>query len=109
VLQPLVALVPAVQEPLQQLPPLHCLELVPLQLVPHCLDTVSQALSAGQSPGALQPQTPLTQTEPLAPQVAQPSPSFPQAAAFVRPVTHVPALQQPPLQACVGLHAVVHW
>jgi hypothetical protein len=107
--------VPAAQVPLLQQPRLHPVSFAPRQPVPHVCVLVLQAwpappaAAAGQSVGPPQPHVsvppvPDTHLEPFAlPAQLTHAPDPPQALSAV-PAAHVPALQQPPLHACVASH-----
>lgn len=101
----LALVVPATQLVPSQQPPLQA------NLLAHTTVQVflpSQALPGAQSPGAVQPQAPLTHAWPAldAVQSRQRPPSTPHRLG-VLPATHMPEEQQPPLQALVlPLHAL---
>jgi hypothetical protein len=103
--------VPAPHTPALQQPPLQgC---VRLQVVVQVLFERLQAEPRAQSVVWLQPHLPPPATsshrvpEGSPRQSSQVLPVLPQAICVV-PATQVPALQQPPLQSCVGLQLVVH-
>jgi hypothetical protein len=105
----LPVVVPALQVPPPQ-QPLHGVWLPAPQLVVQVCVAVLQLFPTGQSLATLQPQlVPLMQRWPLpfAEQSTQAVPAAPHVVSPV-PALQLPEPQHPPLQSCVGLHALVH-